>query len=93
MNEYLRTLADQGGTVRGVSETVGLTPLLYTWQPLVERGRQTNLLPAIRVGTINTTVVYRHWLGRRFANVVAIYLLGRYVQNEETSKSLPDDKW
>jgi hypothetical protein len=45
----LRTLAYHGRTVRGVSETVGLTPLLHTWQPLVERGRQTHLLPAIRI--------------------------------------------
>jgi hypothetical protein len=76
MIENLRTLAYDGRAVRGVSETVGLTPLFYTWQPLVERGRQTHLLPAIRAGNVNATDVYRHWLGQQFSNMVAMYLLG-----------------
>lgn len=42
---HFRAVADQGGTVRGVPQTVGLTPLLHAWQALVERGRQTHLLP------------------------------------------------
>lgn len=76
MTANLRTLAYHGRAIRGVSETVGLTPLLYTWQPLVERGRQTHLLPAIRAGNINATDVYRHWLGQQFSNMSEIYLLG-----------------
>lgn len=83
MTANLRTLANHWRTVRGISETIGLTPLFCTWQPLVERGRQTHLLPAISTGNINTTVVGSTIL--KYTCHISPWML--------VLSDWPDDKW
>jgi len=69
MTKHIRAMADQWRAVGRVPEAVGLTPLFHTWQLLVERCRQTHLLP----GKKEVTVTYLQGCGVRFENSTARY--------------------